>query len=188
MIIVGLGNPGKQYANTVHNMGFRVIDIVADKLGTSCKQKGYDALYAAIYVRGEKHVIAKPQTYMNLSGQSVKQLLGGMHTTAKGLVVVYDDIDLPIGTLRIRMQGSAGTHNGMRNIVQEIGTTEFMRIRVGVGSARGERELRDYVLSEIRGEQKEILDRALDKAADCVLDCLNGTDTDAIMRKYNGAV
>ncbi len=188
MIIVGLGNPGKQYENTVHNVGFRVIDRAADKLGATCKHKACDALCAHVYARGEKTVLAKPQTYMNLSGVSVKQLVASNRAQASDVVVVYDDVDLPIGTLRIRMQGSAGTHNGMRNIVQELGATDFMRVRVGVGAERGERMLRDYVLSELRGERKEAIDRAIERAADCVVEYLRDGDADAIMRKYNGAV
>lgn len=188
MLIVGLGNPGKQYEKTVHNVGFMAVDLLMDKLGLKAKEKGCQAMYSSSFVKGDKVVIAKPQTYMNLSGESVKQLVGANKIDLEDIVIVYDDIDLPMGTIRIRKEGSAGTHNGMRNIVQELGTTNFKRIRVGVGDERGRMALKDYVLSNIVGEKKQALDKVLTKVVDALLDWLNTRDFDLVMRKYNGVV
>ncbi len=188
MLIVGLGNPGKQYEKTVHNVGFMAVDLLMDKLDLKAKEKGCQAVYSASFVKGEKLIVAKPQTYMNLSGESVKQLASANKINVEDIIVVYDDIDLPMGTIRIRKEGSAGTHNGMRNIVQELGTTNFKRIRVGVGDERGRMALRDYVLSNIVGEKKQVLDKVLAKVVEALEDWLNTKDFDLVMRKYNGVV
>lgn len=188
MIVVGLGNPGKQYEKTVHNVGFMAIDRLSDKLGIKLKEKGCGALYGVCYARGEKIVVAKPQTFMNLSGESVKQLVRAEKVGTEDVVIVYDDVDLPLGTIRIRAEGSAGTHNGMRNIVALLGTTAIARIRIGVGDDRGKMELRDYVLSSVSGEKKEKLNVVLDRAADCLAEYVEHKDLDAVMRKYNGKV
>ncbi len=184
MLIVGLGNPGAKYENTYHNMGFQVVDRLAYALGVKIKEKSCDALVATLYVKGEKTVIAKPQTYMNLSGESVKQLLGTYRMEPEECVVVYDDVDLPVGNLRLRKEGSAGTHNGMRNIVQEIGTTDFPRIRVGIGHETGG-ELRDLVLSKVEWEYRDVVAKALDDAAAALKEYIEEKDFDAVMRRYN---
>ena len=133
MLIVGLGNPGAKYENTYHNMGFQVVDRLAKLLGVQIKEKSCDALIATLFVKGEKTVIAKPQTYMNLSGVSVKQLLGANKLAPEDAVIIYDDVDLPIGNLRLRKEGSAGTHNGMRSVIGETGSDKFKRVRIGAG-------------------------------------------------------
>lgn len=188
MLIVGLGNPGTNYENTVHNIGFMAIDIVLNRLNLKLKEKSCQALWTAFFVGGQKHVIAKPQTYMNLSGESIKQLVAVNKWTSDDVVVIYDDIDLPIGSLRLRQEGSGGSHNGMKNIVDNLSTKNIFRIRVGVGDERGSMQLRDYVLSKIKGDRKMVLDKVLEKVADCVLDLIGDGDKEAAMRKYNGAV
>ncbi len=188
MLIVGLGNPGKQYEKTVHNVGFMAVDLLMDKLGLKAKEKGCQAVHSSSYAGGEKLIVAKPQTYMNLSGESVKQLIGANKIDVDNIIIVYDDIDLPMGTIRIRKEGSAGTHNGMRNIVQELGTTNFKRIRVGVGDERGRMALRDYVLSNIVGEKKQVLDKVLAKVVEALEEWINTRDFELVMRKYNGVV
>lgn len=184
MLIVGLGNPGAKYEDTYHNMGFQVVDRLAKLMGVQIKDKSCEALVATFFVKGEKIVIAKPQTYMNLSGESVKQLLAANKFKPEEAVVVYDDVDLPIGHLRLRKEGSAGTHNGMRNIVAEIGSTNFPRIRVGIGhEVRG--ELKDLVLSKVEWEYRDVVAKALDDAAEALREYIAARDFDAVMRKFN---
>lgn len=184
MLIVGLGNPGAKYENTYHNMGFQVVDRLAALLGVKIKDKTCDALAATLFVKGEKVVIAKPQTYMNLSGESVKQLLGANRMKPEETVIVYDDVDLPIGNLRLRKEGSAGTHNGMRNIVAEVGATNIPRIRVGIKHDFGG-ELRDMVLANVEWEYRDVVGKALDDAAAALKEYIENNDFDAVMRKYN---
>lgn len=188
MLIVGLGNPGKQYEKTVHNVGFMVVDRLLDKLGVKAKDKGCDAVFATTFCKGNKVIIAKPQTYMNLSGESVKQLVKYNDMNASDVVVVYDDIDLPLGAIRIRKEGSAGTHNGMKNVIANLGTTEVARIRVGVGDDRGKMQLKDYVLSNVCGEKKEKLDKVIDRVSQCLQDYIQDGDIEAVMRRYNGVI
>ena len=188
MLIVGLGNPGKQYEKTVHNVGFMVVDRLLDKLGVKAKDKGCDAVFATTFCKGNKVIIAKPQTYMNLSGESVKQLVKYNDMNASDVIVVYDDIDLPLGAIRIRKEGSAGTHNGMKNVIANLGTTEIARIRVGVGDDRGKMQLKDYVLSNVCGEKKEKLDKVIDRVSQCLQDYIQDGDIEAVMRRYNGVI
>lgn len=188
MLIVGLGNPGKQYEKTVHNVGFMVVDRLLDKLGVKAKDKGCEAVFATTFCKGNKVIIAKPQTYMNLSGESVKQLVKYNDMNASDVVVVYDDIDLPLGAIRIRKEGSAGTHNGMKNVIANLGTTEVARIRVGVGDDRGKMQLKDYVLSNVSGEKKEKLDKVIDRVSQCLQDYIQDGDIEAVMRRYNGVI
>ncbi len=185
MLIVGLGNPGAKYEKTYHNMGFQVVDRLAYLLGAQIKDKTCDALVATFFVKGEKVIIAKPQTYMNLSGVSVKQLLNSNKMKPEEAVIVYDDVDLPIGNLRLRKEGSAGTHNGMRNIVAEVGATNIPRIRVGIGHDDFGGELRDMVLSKVEPEYRGKVDDALENAAYALRDYIENRDFDAVMRKYN---
>ena len=130
-LIVGLGNPGKEYENTFHNLGFMALDCVVDYFGVNFNKEKSKALIAEERINGEKVIFAKPQTYMNLSGESVRELLDFYKISPSDLVVIYDDFDLPIGAVRFREEGSAGTHNGMRNIIKEIKTEKFKRVRVG---------------------------------------------------------
>ena len=140
---------------------------------------------AETFIGGERIVLAKPQTYMNLSGESIKELLGRYRATAADLVVLYDDLDIPQGNIRGRASGSAGTHNGMRNIVSEIGTTAFARIRIGIGKQNSEIALIDYVLSDVRKADMQLLDDALDNAACAAAAFCRGEKTEDIMQKYN---
>lgn len=161
--IVGLGNIGDSYTNTYHNMGFMVLDRFAKNNGLTFSKNKFNGTIAEGVVNGEKVILLKPSTYMNLSGESVYKMVSMLKLDLKNLIVVYDDIDLPVGTLRIRANGSAGTHNGMRNIVAKLGSTEFNRLRVGIG--RDERlNLADYVLSHVSNKNMELLDVAFDKA------------------------
>jgi len=145
-LIIGLGNPGSRYAYTYHNLGFLCVEALAEKLNTRFKHKECNSLVA----RGFSHdlILAKPQTYMNLSGIAVKGLLKKYKLSPKDLIVVYDDIDIEKGVMRFREKGSAGTHNGMRSIVYELGTEDFRRLRLGIGRGEG-MNLADFVLSDI---------------------------------------
>lgn len=153
--IVGLGNPGKQYENTVHNLGFMAIDYFAEKQGLAFSKSKYFGKVAEGMIWGEKVVLLKPETFMNLSGKSVQDLVHSLKIDLSHLIVIYDDIDLDFGNLRIRAKGSAGTHNGMRDIVSKIGEN-FARLRVGAGRPEYG-DLVSYVLSKIPKERMEIL-------------------------------
>ncbi len=166
VIVVGLGNPEKKYEGTYHNVGFEVVDRLADKLGISMDKNKFKALVGEGFYNGEKVILAKPQTYMNLSGESVV-LLKEKYKDARILVVV-DDIDLPKGNIRYREHGSAGTHNGLRNIVSHIGQ-EFERIKVGIGRDISV-DLVDYVLSKFDKETFEpILDKAVEEVCERIV-------------------
>ena len=185
-LVVGLGNYGMEYANTFHNMGFMAADILAEKLGVRFKKKECEALVAEAYVRGEKIIVAKPQTYMNNSGRAVKQLLAKYKLTKEQFCVIYDDYDLPKGTLRIRPSGSAGTHNGMRSVIGETGMSEFTRIRVGIHDDNVDIPVMNYVLSHIRAADDDLFYKALDRAADAAMALAEGERTDLVMNRYNG--
>ena len=167
-VIVGLGNPGTKYEGTNHNMGFAVIDELARKHGVSVEKKKCKALVGECVIEGQKCVLCKPQTYMNLSGDSVVELCSWYKPEYDQLIVCYDDCDLPLGKLRFRPEGSAGTHTGMRDIVAKTGRTDFPRIRVGIGKPPEFMELMNYVLARVSGEDKEAIDAAIRKAAEAV--------------------
>lgn len=186
MLIVGLGNPGKQYERTVHNMGFMVTDCLLSKLGRTLDKSGCKAKYCVEYIGGKKQIIAQPQTYMNLSGESVKELMGSGKFLPEDVLVIYDDIDLPLGNVRVRREGSGGSHNGMKNIVAECGTTAIPRVRIGVGDERGNRDLKDYVLSKVSGERLTTLNKVFDKVAEGIWQYMVDGDFDALMRRLNG--
>lgn len=165
-LLVGLGNVGKKYDNTYHNVGFSVIDDFAKKYDVKMTKKRGNALVFVGKINGQKMVLAKPQTYMNLSGTSVKSLIKKYKIDINNLIVIYDDVDLEPGDVRFRNSGSAGTHNGMKNIVQHINTKDFKRIRVGIGKGKG--DLAKFVLSHIKKENLPIIDEAKEKAIDLI--------------------
>ena len=167
-VIVGLGNPGKGYERTLHNTGFRVIDRLSEELNIPVERKKCKALIGEGLIGGKRAVLCKPQTYMNLSGDSVVELVSWYKCNDDELLVVYDDVDLPAGKLRFRADGSAGTHNGMRNIVERLGKMSFPRLRVGVGRPPAFMDLADYVLSAGSANDKELIDEAVTKAAKAV--------------------
>ena len=183
-LIVGLGNPGAKYAHTRHNVGFDVLEALSRKLGVSISREKEEALIGECFVGGHKVILALPQTYMNLSGEAVSRLARWYKIEPENLLVVYDDIDIPQGHIRIRKNGSAGTHNGMRSIVGLLGYENFPRLRVGVGQKREGYELADWVLGHYIGEEQEVADKAFQQAADAIVDYIeNGIDS--AMRTYN---
>lgn len=187
MIIIGLGNKGLSYKNTYHNMGFDVVSKLAKELGVRFSHTECKAKTAVTNVNGKRVVLAKPETYMNLSGESVRKLMGKYKETADGIIVIYDDIDIAIGTIRARNAGSAGTHNGMRNIVECLnGNTAFKRIRIGTGFDHGNVPLYNVVLSKVKGENKTLVDASTDFVANELLSFLKDGDFDKLMRNVNG--
>ena len=146
-IIAGLGNPTREYEKTRHNVGFEVIDVLADRLGTTVEEKKFKGCYGRGIIGGQKVLLLKPQTFMNLSGESVRAAADFYKVDPEHIIIVYDDISLDVGQLRIRKKGSAGGHNGIKNIIAHLGTQEFPRIKVGVGDKPKKMDLADYVLS-----------------------------------------
>lgn len=187
-IIVGLGNPGRQYAHTRHNVGFDTIDELADRYHISVDTKKHKALYGKGMIEGNRVILAKPQTFMNLSGESVRELIDFYKIDeTKELIVIYDDISLEPGQLRLRTKGSAGGHNGIKNIIAHLGGQEFKRVKVGIGEKPRGYDLADYVLSHFSKEEKEHIEEALKRAREAVVKILEG-DMDAAMNEYNKKV
>ncbi len=184
-LVVGLGNPDDKYKKTFHNLGFMAVDSVAEKLGVSFNKEKCRAQIAELKVGLEKVILAKPQTYMNLSGESVRELIAFYKINLKDLIVIYDDYDLIKGSVRIRENGSAGTHNGMRNIISLCGSN-FPRIRIGFKpSEKVEIPLINLVLSGIKEEDKQIFDNAIGSASDAAVDFVKGETLQNVMQKYN---
>ena len=189
ILIVGLGNPGAKYKNTYHNMGFCAADELASRLKVRFSKSDCLARVAKGTLGGVPFVLAKPETYMNLSGEAVKRLVRAYNVdTARELVVCYDDVDLPTGKLRLRECGSAGTHNSMRNIVAELGTEEFFRLRIGTRNdalASGSVSLLDFVLSKIPYEELTELKKACEGAAIALEEFIEGKELARIQEKLN---
>lgn len=167
-IIAGLGNPTKEYDKTRHNVGFSVIDVLADKYGIGVTEKKHKALYGKGVIEGQKVILAKPQTFMNLSGESIRAIVDFYKVSPEDMIVIYDDISLEPGQLRIRLKGSAGGHNGIKNIIAHLGTQEFARIKIGVGDKPRGMDLASYVLSRFSKGEQERMDEAFRDAADAV--------------------
>jgi len=182
-LIVGLGNPGAEYERTRHNVGWMVVDAFAKKFRMDVTRHEKNALTGTGRVAGGSVMVAKPLTYMNLSGDAVKLLAGAYLESTDDLIVVYDDIDLPLGRLRLRPNGSAGTHNGMRSIVQTLGSEGLPRLRVGIGAADGGR-LRDYVLDAFAADEQPIVDRAIERSVEALLLFARG-DLRRAMNEFN---
>ena len=182
-LIVGLGNPGKEYENTRHNVGFLTIDALSKKLNVELDKNKCKAIYGIYRLNNEKIILAKPQTYMNLSGESVVSLMKFYDIDIKDVIVVHDDLDLPIGKIRIRYKGSCGGQNGMRNIIDLTGTDEINRIRIGISDNRN-MDAKDYVLGKFTKQEKEEIDKAIDKASDAIIYSFEN-DFDRVMSKFN---
>ncbi len=184
-LIVGLGNPDKQYEKTFHNMGYIAVGDVAEQLGAKFKKKECEAMVAEAFVGGEKVILARPVTYMNNSGRAVKQLMSKYKIAEENLLVIYDDYDLPKGKVRIRAEGSAGTHNGMRSIIGETGCKNFPRIRIGIRDEEVNIPIINYVLSEVRKEDYSLFAEACKKAGEAAAEFARGLDIVKVMCKYN---
>lgn len=185
-LIVGLGNPGKDYTNTRHNIGFEVIEKLAEQENIGVLEKKHKALIGKGYIEGQKVILAKPQTYMNLSGESVRELMDYYKIDEKEeLIVISDDISLEPGQLRVRKKGSAGGHNGLKNIIQHLGHDAFIRVRMGVGEKPKGYDLADYVLGHFSREEQKVMADAAAEAADAIRTIIK-EDVDAAMNRFNG--
>ena len=171
-IIIGLGNPGKRYENTRHNLGFITIDKIARENDINVNKIKHKALVGEGMISGHKVLLVKPQTYMNLSGESVREVFEFYKIEPEKLLVIFDDIDIPMGQLRIRKKGSAGTHNGMKSIIYQIQTDQFPRIRIGIGNDR-KRGLIGHVIGSFKKEEKTAIEDAVIRAAKAVTDILD---------------
>ena len=186
-LIVGLGNPGKDYERTRHNCGFRAVDLLADKLGCKIDKGKFQGLYGQAMYDGRKLMLLKPQTYMNLSGRSVLQLSAYFSIPPQRIIVLFDDISLPPGRLRIRADGSAGGHNGIKSIIAELGSQEFPRVKIGVGGkAHPDQDLADHVLSGFSSQEEKALAVSLENAAAATLAIIDHGVPEAANR-FNGS-
>ena len=173
-LIVGLGNPGREYERTRHNCGFRAIDVLCSKLNCKTDKGKFQGLYGQTVYKGTKLYLLKPQTYMNLSGRSVLQLSAYFSIPPQRIIVLFDDISLPPGRLRIRADGSAGGHNGIKSIIGELGSQDFPRVKIGVGSKpHPEQDLADWVLSSFSASEEKDLETALQRAAEAALSIID---------------
>lgn len=182
-LIVGLGNPGNKYKNTRHNIGFEAIDSIANKYNIDVNRIKFKGEYGEGFIGSEKVILLKPTTYMNLSGESIREIVDFYKLTNEDILVIYDDISLDVGKLRIRKKGSAGGHNGIKSIISHLGTDEFSRIKIGVGQPKG--DLVNHVLGVFSKDELEVLQESLEAtigAAECVIK----EDTQSAMNKFNG--
>ncbi|MBE6041694.1 MAG: aminoacyl-tRNA hydrolase [Clostridiales bacterium] len=183
-VIAGLGNPGKEYENTRHNMGFRALDVLAADAGIDIRRSKFHSLIGQGRIGGRKVVLVKPQTYMNNSGVAVREAAMYYDVPSCNVIVIYDDIDLPTAAIRIRKSGGAGTHNGMKSVVQQLGVKDFPRIRIGVGAAADNEDLVDRVIGKVPASEQELLDKAAAEAAAAASDIIKlGIDT--AMNRHN---
>ncbi len=167
-LIVGLGNPGREYDLTPHNLGFMAVERLAETCGARFSRHEARSISASTEIEGERVVLAKPQTFMNLSGQAVSGLLRRRNASTEDVIVLMDDVDLPLGALRIRRRGSAGGHNGLKSIIEALGTGEFVRVRIGAGPDRVIEDLVAYVLAPFRKKDMKVVAEVVDQAAEAV--------------------
>ena len=183
-LIAGLGNPGKEYETTRHNAGFMVIDALADKLGADVSEKKHKGLCGKAVIGGQKCILLKPQTYMNSSGESIRAAADYFKIAPEDIIIIYDDISLAPGQLRVRAKGSAGGHNGIKSIIAHLGTQEFPRVRVGVGEKPSRMDLADYVLGHFSKEERSIMDESAGRAAEA-LEVMITEGPDKAMNLFN---
>ena len=183
-LIIGLGNPEEEYSKTRHNMGFNTINKIAEKYNIQVNKSKFQGLYESALIEGQKVILIKPQTYMNLSGNCVKEFVDFYKIENENILIVYDDMDIEPGKVKIRKKGSAGGHNGMKSIIQLLGTEDFPRIRIGIGRPEHKGDDINYVIGAISEEDKNTLEEATNKAKDIVIEILkNGIDQ--AMNKFN---
>lgn len=183
-LIVGLGNPEEDYSKTRHNMGFNTINKIAKEYNIEVNKKKFDALYGEGFIENEKVILLKPQTYMNLSGKSIVQVVNFYKIPMENVFVIYDDIDIEPGKIKIRKKGSSGSHNGMKSVVAELQTEDFARIRVGIGKPEYKDDMINYVIGAIPEEEKNALDEGTTKAAKAMVSIIKD-GIDNAMNKFN---
>ena len=185
-LVAGLGNPGKQYDMTRHNIGFHTIDYIADELGVKIKKLKYKAIYGECDINGEKVILVKPQTYMNLSGESISEFVKFFKIPTENVIIISDDIALETGRIRIRKKGSAGGHNGLKNIIYMLNSENFNRIRIGVGApTHPDYDLKDFVLGRFTKEEIPVLEESIIKSYKAVVEIIK-RGADSAMNKFNG--
>lgn len=183
-LIVGLGNPEEEYSNTRHNMGFNVINKLAKQYEIDVTKNKFKGLYGQGNIEGEKVILLKPQTYMNLSGESIKEIMKFYKIDINDIIIIYDDIDIDPGTIKIRKFGGAGNHNGMKSVVNELHTQNFKRIRIGIGSPENKEQIIQYVIGKMPKEDEEKLDKSTTLAKEAISEIIkNGIDK--AMNKFN---
>ncbi len=183
-LIVGLGNPESDYSKTRHNMGFNVINKISEQYEIDVNKNKFKGLFGTGQIEGEKILLLKPQTYMNLSGESVKEIVDFYKIDLDNIIVIYDDIDIEPGKIKIKKFGGPGTHNGMKSVVNELGSQNFKRVRVGIGSPENKGDLINYVIGHIPEEEVKTLEKGVLEAKDAVIEILkNGIDI--AMNKFN---
>jgi len=183
-VIVGLGNPGKKYESTRHNVGFRTIDYLSAKYGIKVNRLKHKALIGDGVIDDERVLLVKPQTFMNLSGESIREIAEWYKLPMDNLIVIYDDADLPVGTIRIRPKGSSGTHNGMKSVIYQLQSDEFPRIRIGIGKAPEGWDLADYVLGRFGEEEAAEIAKSVQRAAEAAAMIVQ-SGLEAAMNRYN---
>lgn len=182
-LIVGLGNPGKEYEKTRHNIGFMTIDKYADKLGVSITKEKYNGLYAETIINSEKVILLKPQSYINLSGEVIRRFIDFYKINIEDILIIHDDLDLEVGTYRVKQHGSSGGHNGLKNIELHLGTQEYKRIKIGISNNKL-MDTKDYVLGKLTKEEQEKIDEVKNVVMD-ILDDYFKITFDQLMAKYN---
>ena len=183
-LIIGLGNPEEDYSNTRHNIGFDVVNEISKEFNIQVSKSKFTALYGMGEINGKKIILVKPQTYMNLSGESIIQFKKYYKISNKNIIVVYDDMDLNLGDIRLKPKGGPGTHNGMKSVVGNLNTENFIRIRVGIGKPENKEDIINYVTGKVPKKEKEILNQSIQKAKESIIEILqNGIDI--AMNKFN---
>lgn len=181
-IIAGLGNPGKEYTGTRHNVGYDALECLANRYNIKLNKLKFNSVYGELTINGEKVMLVKPVTYMNRSGIAIDEIIKFYKIPVENLIVIYDDIDLPLGALRIRPHGSPGTHNGMKSIVQHVGSN-FVRIRIGIGK-NPQLDLADYVLQKFSKEERDVILSIIEKSAEAAIEIIEN-NVDLAMQKFN---
>ena len=182
-LIVGLGNPGREYENTRHNIGFMTIDKYAKKLGVSITKDKFNGLYGEVNINGEKVILLKPQSYINLSGEVIRKYIDFFKIDIDDILIIHDDLDLEVGTYKIKQKGSSGGHNGLKNIELHLGTQEYKRIKVGISNNKM-MDTKDYVLGKLSKEENDKIEEVKDVVMN-ILDDYFKLDFDSLMGKYN---
>ena len=184
-LIVGLGNPGQKYEHTRHNMGFLTVDLLAEQLNVKLNKVKFKSAYNIVRFGGQKCLVMKPQTYMNLSGEAVHEAAQFYKIPADHVLVIYDDVSLPVGKLRVRPTGSAGGHNGIKNIIAHLGTDVFPRVKVGVGApSHPDYDMVDWVIGSFSAQERKIVDEALDRALDAA-ECIISRGVTEAQNRFN---
>lgn len=184
-IIAGLGNPGSRYENTRHNVGFDTVDYLSAKYGIKVSKLKHKALQGEGSIEGKRVILVKPQTFMNLSGESIREIIEWYKTPVNNLIIVYDDIDLPVGRIRVRPKGSSGSHNGMKSVIYQIQDDSFPRVRIGIDKQPEGWDLADYVLSKFNSDERKLINDSIVNAAEAVTAIVK-SGVEAAMSKYNG--